>query len=533
MKLARNVFASVVAAIVAVGVFAPGGAYAIEATESRDAVVTQGVVASEEMGVEDGSGMGAADEIGQEADMQPTQTPAQQTPQQPTQTPAQPTPQTTTAQQVQQQTPTQQAVAVYDAEGLLAMANDPYGSYQLMCDVDLAGITWQPIEFHGTLDGNGYAILNASVSNAGQARRSTYDGNMKEYSTAFAGFFDTLENAVVRNVALLGLRVDVNNSEPTFVGGLVGYMDDATIEGCTVVGQVSLATTGASFGVGGIAGFGRGRIAGSTADVTLVCRDLDVYEKDEQFMGGAYGVGYADLTDNSVILRGYDSDHGYVHNGGLVGMYIVYDETADHAGTVANNSVKGFITFFEDNEDRRAYCEPEIGENMSMEAITTREGNSSDFTPDERFEYDQDLLPHTCENPQWSEEVVAGSCEYHGFTKRVCSTCGYSERVAWTPLVHEVAEWTTTGEADASGLVVQQGTCTRCGATVYERVTAAEAADAASVEGENSAAQAATDVTAAQASSEAGGFPLPVVILVSVLVIACIAALVIVLRRRA
>lgn len=517
MKLTRNVFASVVAAIVAVGVAAPGGAYAIEATESRDAVVTQGVVASEEMGIEDGSGLSIPDETNQEAD-------AQQIQQQPsTQSSAQQAPQTSA----------QQAVAVYDAQGLLAMANDPYGSYQLMCDVDLAGITWQPIEFHGTLDGNGYAILNASVNNTGQARRSTYDGNMKEYSTAFAGFFDTLENATVRNVALLGLRVDVNTSEPTFVGGLVGYMDDATIEGCTVAGQVSLATTGASFGVGGIAGFGRGRIAGSTADVTLVCRDLDAYEKDEQFMGGAYGVGYADLTDNSVILRGYDSDHGYVHNGGLVGMYIVYDETVDHTGTVANNTVRGFITFFEDNEDRRAYCEPEIGENMSMEAITTREGNTSEFTPDERFEYDQDLLPHACENPQWSEEVVAGSCDYHGFTKRTCSTCGYSERVAWTPLVHEVTEWTTTGEADAPGLVVQQGTCTRCGATVYERVTAAEAADAASVEGESSAAEAVTDVTAAQASSVVGGIPLPIAILVGVLVVACIAALVIVLRRRA
>ncbi len=447
--------------------------------------------------------------------------------------------QTTTSEQVTPQgAATQEATPVFDAEGLLAMASDPYGSYRLMCDVDLTGIAWQPIEFHGTLLGDGHAILNASVTSTGQARRTTYDGNMKEYDTSFAGFFDTLEGATVQNVVFLGLNVDVSTSEPTFVGGICGYMDNAVIEGCTVGGEVSLATSGASFGVGGIVGFGRGRIADCVADTTLVCRDLDAYQKDEQFMGGAYGVGYADLLGNTIILRGYDSDHGYVHNGGMVGMYIVYDESANHAGIVANNRVQGFITFFEDNEDRRAYCEPEIGENMSMDAITTREGNTSDFTPDERFEYDRDLLPHTCENPQWTEEVIAGTCTDRGRTQRTCANCGYTYPCNWTPTVHEVGEWSADGEPDASGQVVRKGSCTRCGAQVFERASA-DALAASSVTSEVAASDAASGqskVSEMEASEMSGGivpFHLIVGIVLGVMVLAVIAiGVVLVVRAR-
>ncbi|MBR3317675.1 MAG: hypothetical protein IKG21_07685 [Atopobiaceae bacterium] len=431
------------------------------------------------------------------------------------------------AQTTAQGTVSQEATPIFDANGLLAMASNPNGNYQLMCDVDLAGTAWQPIEFHGTLEGNGHAILNANITTAGQARRSTYDGNMKEYTTAFAGFFDTLENATVRNVVFLGLNVNVNTSEPTFVGGLCGYMDNATIEGCTIGGEVWLATTGTSFGVGGIAGFGRGRIENCVADVTLVCRDLDAAAKDEQFMGGAYGVGYADLVGNTVTLRGYDSDHGYVHNGGLIGMYIVYDESDQHAGTVANNRVQGFITFFEDNEDRRAYCEPEIGENMSMEAITTREGNTSDFTPDERFEYDVDLVPHACENPQWSEEVVAGTCTDRGHTQRTCALCGYTYPCNWTPVAHDVAKWTS---AQVGGGALDQGSCARCGAVVFE--PAAAHVGQGSVASSEQAAAADVEVNDATAVVSAGINPLFVVIPVVLGVVLIAVAIVAVVRTR-
>ncbi|MBR3159538.1 MAG: hypothetical protein IKF14_10610 [Atopobiaceae bacterium] len=439
---------------------------------------------------------------------------------------------------------TEQAIPIYDIDGLLALASNPSGSFKLMADIDLAGHTWQPFDFRGTLDGNGHAILNATITEVSAARRDTYDGNLVSYESVFSGFFGALEGATVRNVQFLGLDVSAKTEEPTFVGGVCGYMDDATIENCTIVGQVALTTTGSCIGVGGAAGFGRGTIANNIIDVTLVCTDTDKVNKDEQFMGGAYANGYADLKNNKITIHGYVSDHGYVHSGGMIGMYILYPEDYGYAGTITDNNVEGSISFFEDNTDRRAYCDAEIGENMSPSNIT-RSGNTSNFTPDEHFEYDVDLVPHACENPEWTDDVHEGSCTEHGYTEKTCSTCGYKYRTAWMPIKHNVETWkdvtdptatsgaattaagtatttdatkvttdtqttgseTATSEAATSeasssqtasttsaasdGSVIREGTCTICGATVYERVTAdvVAAEEAATAEAEAEAAK--------------------------------------------
>lgn len=386
--------------------------------------------------------------------------------------------------------PQEATIPIYDASGLLSMVNDPYASYRLMCDVDLAGVPWTPFAFYGSLDGGGHAILNASVTGVAQERRTTYDGNRIPYDTALSGLFGLLEGASVRDVALLGIDVNVQTSEPTFVGTLCGYMSDSTIEGCTVVGQATLNTTGTSFGVGGFAGFGSGRIANSTADVTLVCCDLDAENKDEQFMGGAYAGGYIDLENDHVTIAGYDSDHGYVHDGGLVGIYLLYDSD-EYEGSITGNSVEGFITFFEDNWDRRAYCEPLVGECMNPWNVSITD-NVDSFVRDERFEYDINLVPHGCQSPVWDEQHVDGSCTEHGYTLRTCTICGYAQRTAWEPVAHEVETWVPVEEGD-DGLVVQDGTCVRCGAQVFERVPQEQAAD--SVETADAEAEAQGDVT--------------------------------------
>ena len=516
MKYVRSVFASIVSAFVVLAIVAPGPARALDESDSRDAVVVEGSIDESEMHLGEVADAGTTPAQGVTSTRGGTTTqeamPAQGvTAARSEATASQGTAQGAAAEVETQQTgpqqmTSQQAVEVYDADGLLAMAGDPYGTYRLTADVDMTGVPWQPFEFYGTLDGGGHAILNASVTSSAAARRTTYDGNMISYDTIFSGFFGTLEGATVRDVQLLGLNVDVRTSEPTFVGGICGYMDAATIDGCTVQGQVSLATTGESFGVGGIAGFGCGSISNCVADTTLVCRDLDAVNKDEQFLGGAYANGYADLVGNDITLAGYDSDHGYVHDGGMVGMYIVYPEGTEHSGTIAHNTVRGSITFFEDNLDRRAYCEPEIGENMSMWAIEVREGNTSDFLPDERFEYDQDLLPHNCDNPQWTEEVVAATSTEHGYTRRTCTTCGYTERVAWTPLAREGTEPSEAAESDAQEWNGEEELPEEC------------------TEGPNGEGQSDAGQTS--------GIPWPVAVGVSVVALGAVAALAVVWRRR-
>ncbi len=349
-------------------------------------------------------------------------------------------------------TKAEEIIELHTYEELLQMAENPGGSYRLSQDIDAAGKEWIPVDFSGTFDGNNHAILNLKVTRCGKTTRTTYDGNMKEYDTSFAGLFGCLENADVSNLKLLGVNIDIQTGNPCFAGAIAGYMDNSSITSCIVEGQVSITTTGKSFGTGGIVGFGNGHISYSKVDVTLICVDQDVEDKDEQFMGGAYSNGYIDLTDNEIIIRGYDSDHGYVHDGGLVGMYIQYPEGTEHYGEILGNTVEGFITFYEDNDDRRAYCEAYIGEILGWGFEYDEEFNPENFTRDEiwfedllneagYYEEDTDinpadlvLKPHTCQNPQYDKKVVESTETSNGYTLYTCKNCGYSYKAGYTVL---------------------------------------------------------------------------------------------------
>ena len=358
------------------------------------------------------------------------------------------------------------AVEIWDAEGLRAMAENPSGAYSLAADIDMSGEAWTPFAFHGSLDGGGYSVLNLTVREPGAAVRETYDGNMKVYDTCFAGLFDELEGAEVRGLNLVNLRVDVETDLPCFIGGMAGYMENSRIENCSVQGILQLKAHDRMFGVGGIIGYGCGGVKDTRADVTLVCVDTDAASRDEQFMGGICAAGYPDINGCDVVISGFDSDHGYVHNGGLVGMYMFYPGGTQYWGSVTDNRVTGRITFFEDNTSRRAYCSAFIGEIVSWDFENGR--NRDDFVRDEVFAYDVDLMPHACENPALREEVTAPGCGF-GYTAYVCGTCGYRETDHYTLKAHD-CEWTVLKEAGPEEEGLREGLCAICGETVRERI---------------------------------------------------------------
>ena len=324
------------------------------------------------------------------------------------------------------QTRADDAVEIRTADDLLKMAENPGGSYRLMTDIDMRDVTWVPVDFTGTFDGNGFALLNVKVQSVGGKQQTTIDGNRVEYDTAFSGFFASLVGARVSDLRLLGIDIALETTEPTFAGGIAGYMEDSTVTGCEVRGKVSLESSGHSFGVGGIAGFGSGAIENTKADMTLLCNDTDTEYKDEQFMGGAYAAGFIDLKGNRIKIDGYDSDHGYVHDGGLVGMYILYPEDSDYMGYIEDNEVNGRIRFFEDNEDRRAYCEAFIGEIMNWSFESDDAFSEDGFERDEVFDYDTVLLPHDCKDPQYETTVTEPTETENGFTLNRCKECGYT-----------------------------------------------------------------------------------------------------------
>lgn len=351
---------------------------------------------------------------------------------------------------------------IHTVEEFLAMEES--GSYILMNDLDLAGLDWPCPTFRGKLDGNGHAILNLYLSQPSAETAISYDGNLKEYDTAFAGLFGILENAEIRNLQLLGVQGTVEEARPVFVGSLAGYAKDCIIENCTIRTNLELRAFDRMFGIGGMIGYGTGTVTSCTIDATLICTDTDPEHRDEQFMGGLFSTGYMDVTGCTINIDGYSSEYGYAHNGGITGMYMKKPLGEGYEGRLTGNTITGKITFFEKNTDRRAYCKAEAGEVLTNRCNIS--GNTTDFKRDERYVYDKELRPEMCESPVYESEVIAPGCETYGYSKHTCTGCGYSYTDSYTEFVHTVANWQVTKEATTEKEGESEGKCTLCGTKV-------------------------------------------------------------------
>lgn len=346
---------------------------------------------------------------------------------------------------------------------LLAMAENPSGSYILTADLDMTGTDWKSLDFSGSFDGNGHAILNLTLSQPSDSRPKSYDGNNKGYEAAYVGFFGTLVNAQVKNLKLLNVRGLVETHEPCFLAGIAGFADHSLVENCTVTGCLELRAHDRMFGVAGIIGSGNGTVTGCTVDMTLICTDTDAAAKDEQFLGGVFGTGFVSVTDCEITLDAYISDHGYVHSGGIGGMHMRYPlPDWKTVGYITGNHVTGKITFFEDNRDRRAYCEAEIGEPLASNTVIA--DNTTDFLRDERFVYDTELRPEQCGTPAYSREVIPSTCRDFGYTVHTCIGCGYSYRDNYTLYSgHATESWTLVKAPTEEQEGLSRGACDTCG----------------------------------------------------------------------
>lgn len=348
-------------------------------------------------------------------------------------------------------------VPIYTVEDLLAIGENPASAYILMADLDMTGIPWRALDFSGTFDGNGHAILNLTITEPGREMPISRDGNRKEYETAYFGFFGTLRDAVVKDLSLINLRAVVRWDGPVFMGGITGFAENCTISGCTVTGTLELRAHDRIFGIGGLVGYGLGLVENCTVDVTLINVDTDPETRDEQYLGGIFAVGYFDVYDSDLTLDGYISDHGYVHSGGVVGMYMEYPWRYAVPGNIRRNNIRAKITFFEDNRDRRAYCEPLVGE--SLVGYYYQDGNEVDFLRDEKFTYDVELRPEMCPDPAYTETVTAPDCHNFGYTTYTCTGCGYAYTDHYTLRSHPVAEWILVKAPTVEEEGLSVGTC--------------------------------------------------------------------------
>ena len=366
---------------------------------------------------------------------------------------------------------------ISDAKGLFSLSGSS-GRFVLTDNIDMSGIEWTPCAFSGTLDGAGYCIYNLSVSDVGGDMAKTVDGNNKSYDTCFAGLFSVLKGAVIRDLTLRGADIHVETQEHCFIGALAGMMENTTLTNCTVLDTQLMLTAareslvdGKSFmaGVGGLVGFGGGTVKGCETDVTLLFYDKSGSDlRCEQYMGGILGCGNADILDCRVTLDGYDECHGYVHNGGLIGMFYQYDKSAV-IGSVRGCDVKGQITFFENNPDRRAYCQAYAGEFLTWaEAIDCTDA----FTANEVFDYEAILTPEKCSDPQLDMTVTEPTCTEWGYTEYACKGCGNSRRTDFVPPTHTEGEWTVTTDATYEESGVLSLLCAVCGEVMEEKALA-------------------------------------------------------------
>ncbi len=362
----------------------------------------------------------------------------------------------------------QEAVEISDARGLLAIADAPEGAYRLTADIDLGGIDWQPLVFKGTLDGAGHTLYNLRVTKAGTQTGTTKDGNLKVYKTEFAGLFSAVEKASVKNLNIVGAEISMESDTHCFAAILTGSTDDSTFTNCSVQGRVHMINHGINAGVAGLAGYGWGVFDKCSADVELVFEDRYRNGHCEQFMGGVLSCGMATIRDCSVTIDGYDSCHGYVHNGGVVGMFYHCGLKYSHKD-VTGNRVQGQIHFFEHNKDRRAYCTGIIGERLS--GCRTYTDNKAKFKRDETFNYTKVLLPETCEAPRYTETVTPSGCADWGYTVHTCEGCGYHWTDSYTPPQHTPGAWEATDRVSETGGSIEQRVCTVCGEVTEERVT--------------------------------------------------------------
>ena len=320
------------------------------------------------------------------------------------------------------------SVRIASAEDLLKMKENPSGSYVLTANIDMKDVEWEPFEFRGTLDGQDYCIINVKVDKNPGTVRTVYDANLKEYSAVCSGFFTALDDAVIKNLRIYGADISAKGDDSMFVGLLAGYASNTTVENVILIGTASAQTTGHCFGTAGVFGFAKKCVVkGCTVEPTLICIDDDPVFKEEQFMGGIYAFGYGDIKDCIVRIDGYDSDHGYVHNGGLVGCFMHFDYENYDYGEIYGNYISGRISFYEDNEDRRAYCEATIGEIMDWPAALY--DNRDEFQRNEIYDYSQNLGLHSnCSNrAEHTLTAEAGHGDV-GYKLTVCNNCSYAHK---------------------------------------------------------------------------------------------------------
>ena len=180
---------------------------------------------------------------------------------------------------------------VSDAEDFLDIKNHPSGEITFVNDIDMSGVEYTPFEFSGTLDGNGYTISNVNITttstNAGlftvnkgkiqDLKIKNITINSLNEKTSYIGALAGVSSGSVIDVSVGGTI----NSEMGVVGGVVGKMTGKDFVGCTSDLIINSGNDGSSY-VGGLVG----RMENSRA---TFCINISTINAPSTTVGGLFG----------------------------------------------------------------------------------------------------------------------------------------------------------------------------------------------------------------------------------------------------
>lgn len=208
---------------------------------------------------------------------------------------------------------------------------------ELISDIDVSGMEWTPIGdsdyvFNGSFDGKGHTVTGMTVGSADTAKKLEDGRN-------YIGFFSVLgTNAVVKNVKLTDVLINVSYNSSAYAGGIAAVMNSegegykgAIIDSCSVKGKITLTSDKGNNFVGGIASYVyKSAIINCMTDVDAYCTVTK---------GGSFGEtgGLAALVNRGLVANSYSL--GNVYGSGNredEGMAVISSLVAVNAGYLVN-----------------------------------------------------------------------------------------------------------------------------------------------------------------------------------------------------
>lgn len=168
---------------------------------------------------------------------------------------------------------------IYKAEELALLREDPAGAFALAADIDMEGMPWLPVDFSGTLAGNGHTVKNLKTE--------------KSEDREYAGLFGILSGTVTD----LHLRDAYICANGAGYAGVLAGMVTGRAEGCTVTGQLCNCT-------GAVVGAMAGKVTGTCIGGTAVTARTGPHEEaglsaDVAMQGKAALVG--EIADGATV----------------------------------------------------------------------------------------------------------------------------------------------------------------------------------------------------------------------------------------